>query len=230
MCMINRSGKRTGLRVSLAPVAGFAVGFALCLWGGIAYASMPGAATSTPSKEWYEVGIWPLAGSVAAIVIANVVAVLIVYLNSAASMKVVLRERKIESLSSSLGEFYDPLLSLVDINHEVFQKTGPPSFPAEYIEREAAALVWKETKRRILMNNEQIEKILTTKSHLMRASDSMKNYHALLIHVAMYDTFQRVQSDRYSGFQFPKGIREHLESNRKEVLSDLRKAVGSDRK
>lgn len=224
--MINRNGRRANLGSCFFSVAGCC---AIFLGGGLTYAATPSAAILTPSKEWFEVGIWPLAGSVAAIVIANVVAVLLVYLNSSASMKVLLRERKIESLSSSLGEFYDPLLSLVDINHEVFQKTGPPSFPVEYIEREAAALVWKETKKRILTNNDQIERILTTKSHLMRSSDSINSYHALLIHVAMYDTFQRVQSDRYSYFQFPKGIREHLDSNRRAVLSDLREAVGSDR-
>jgi hypothetical protein len=78
------------------------------------------------------------------------------------SFNAVLRQRKIEMLSTSLNEFYNPLLALIDINNEIFSKTGPKSFPNEEPGLSAAGLVWKETKKKILANNSTIEQILRT--------------------------------------------------------------------
>jgi hypothetical protein len=184
----------------------------------------PGVGALPPApveqKEWYEHGMWPLAGSLAAIIVANGVAIFVVYLQASRSFEALLRQRRIERLSSSLTEFYDPLLALVEMNGQIFKRTGPPSFPEEHVEREAAALVWKETKLKILSNNAQIESILRTKTHLLHRADSIQSYSALMLHVAMYETFQKVETDIYADFRFPQDIRDHINAMRSKTLDD----------
>lgn len=169
-------------------------------------------------KEWYERGVWPLVGAVAALMLTNAVAVGVVYVQSSRSFKAVLKQRKIEQLAASLSEFYNPLLAILDINREIFLRTGPPSFPAQDPARSAAAMIWRETKKKILANNIQIETILRTRTHLIRGPDSLDNYQRLLVHVAMYETFQKVETDIYERFQYPADIRVHVDVQRGLVL------------
>jgi hypothetical protein len=108
------------------------------------------------------------------------------------------------------------------VNSYIFTKTGPQSFPEKEVYREIAGRVWRETKKIILDNNKKIEDILNNKSHLIHETDSLKSYNDLLIHVTMYETFQTIESDRYSDFQFPVDIRDHLEAKRELVLGEFR--------
>jgi len=142
------------------------------------------------------------------------------------SFNALLRQRKIESLSSSLNDFYNPLLALIEINGEIFAKTGPPTFPEEHVEREAAALVWKEMKKKIIENNREIELILRTKTHVMHKSDSLDAYKALLVHVAMYETFQKIETDRYANFLFPREVKGHIIAKRSSVLHEFHETSG----
>jgi hypothetical protein len=184
-------------------------------------------AAPADDKAWYEKGFWPIIGGVAALVVTNAVAVGVVYLQASRGFNAVLRQRQIEALSASLSEFYNPLQALLDINGEVFGKTGPPSFPEGEIERGAAALVWAETKKIILENNRRILEILRTKTHRLHGADNLAAYNELMIHLAMYETFQTIPTDRYRGFQFPKSVREHLSDMRKRVLDDFNALTGS---
>jgi hypothetical protein len=177
-------------------------------------------------KAWYQEGIWPLAGSVIAIVMSNTITIFVVYLQSRRSVNALLRQRKIEFLSSSLNDFYNPLLALLEINSVIFAKTGPNIFPKEEDEREAAALVWTEMKKKILVNNQEIETILKTRTHLIYQSDSLDAYHALLIHVAMYEMFQKIETDRYTEFRFPQEVAGHIASMRSSVRGELQALVG----
>jgi hypothetical protein len=177
-------------------------------------------------KEWYERGLWPLVGAVGALIVTNAVSVRVVYMQAAKSFNAVLRQRKIELLSTSLNEFYNPLLALIDINGEIFAKTGPKSFPKEEPGLSAAGLVWKETKKKILANNGDIERILRTKSHLVQGPDSLEAYHPLLVHAAMYETFQTIETDLYKKFLFPAEIRDHIVQYRLAVLEAYYAASG----
>lgn len=178
----------------------------------------------TEEKEWYERGVWPLVGAVAVLIVTNAAAVLIVYFQSSRSFRAMLKQRKIEMLSASLSEFYNPLLALLDINREIFSQTGPPSFPREEPARSAAARIWRETRKRLLTNNLQIETILRTKTHHILSPDSLDKYRRLLLHVAMYDAFQTVETDIYADFQFPADIRAHVETQRGLVLDEFKRA------
>ncbi len=177
-------------------------------------------------KSWFERGPWPLIGTGLTLIITNGIAVGLIYLQSSRSFNALLRQRKIEHLSASLNEFYNPLLALLDINKEIFDQTGPSSFPRDEDGHTAAALVWKETKKKILTNNAQIETILRTKTHLLEEADSLDAYHRLLVHVAMYETFQKVQTDLYKRFFFPTDIRPHVVSKREAVLEAYYQAIG----
>jgi hypothetical protein len=180
---------------------------------------------ATVDMEWYEEGLWPIAGSVVAIIVSNGIAILIVYLQANRSLSSLLRQRQIEEFAASLNQFYDPLNALLDMNGEIFRKTGPPSFPEDHIEREAAAKVWEQTKAKILINNKQIEDLLREKSHLMHATDNFDNYKGLLLHVAMYETFQATPTDRYTNFRFPDTIVDHVREKRRRTLYDYRRAM-----
>jgi len=177
-------------------------------------------------KEWYERGFWPVIGPTLALIITNAVTIYVVYLQSSRSFDALLRQRQIEHLAASLNEFYNPLVALLDINKAIFEQTGPPSFPTDEIARNAAGLVWKKTKQKILVNNAQIELILRTKTHLLSKQDLLSSYNKLLVHVAMYETFQEVETDLYKKFLFPEGIRAHIESKRRFVVDEYNKIAG----
>lgn len=182
--------------------------------------------TTKDEKSWYERGPWPLVGTSLAILVTNSIAVAAIYIQSSRSFNALLRQRKIERLTASLNEFYNPLSALLDINKAIFDKTGPSSFPEDYGGRTAAASVWKETKKKILDNNILIEDILRNKTHLLEKSDSLTSYHELLVHVAMYETFQKVKTDLYKRFFFPSGMSAHIENKRMLVLAEYYQAVG----
>lgn len=177
-------------------------------------------------KSWHERGPWPFIGTGLTLIVTNGIAIWLIYLQSSRAFNALLRQRRIERLSASLSEFYNPLLALLDINKEIFDQTGPSSFPKDEDGRTAAALVWKETKKKILTNNAQIETILRAKTHLLEETDSLVAYHRLLVHVAMYESFQTVQTDIYQRFFFPSDIHPHVVAKRLMLLEAYNQAVG----
>ncbi len=50
---------------------------------------------------------------------------------------------------------------------------------------------------------------------------SLDAYKSLFIHVAMYQTFQKIETDRYAGFLFPKNVKSHIVAKRSLVLSEF---------
>ncbi|TXI87189.1 MAG: hypothetical protein E6Q40_05360 [Cupriavidus sp.] len=177
-------------------------------------------------KEWYERGVWPLVGAGLTLAITNAIALYVVHLQATKTFRAALRQRKIDQLAASLQQFYNPLLALIDINGEIFAKTSMKSWPEDEAGREAASLIWNETKKKVLANNAMIETILRTKTHHLAETDSLDTYHPLLIHVAMWETFQTVQTEIYKKFMFPAEIREHIVAQRSNVLSDYYEQSG----
>jgi hypothetical protein len=156
-----------------------------------------------------------------ALAVTSAVAIIVVYLQSQRSFRIILQQRKLDSLRLSLHEFYDPLLVLLDLNNEIFSRTGPNSFPVDNIQREAAVAIWSESRNKILENNNSIEDILRNKSHLIHKNDSFQNYKGLFAHIAMYQIFQKIKTDSYKYFMFPSEIRDHVEQQRVRVLNDI---------
>jgi hypothetical protein len=177
--------------------------------------------TQKEFKEWYQKGLWPLIGSTAVTVLGFVVTISVVFIQSRKSFRALLVQIRIDILNNSLGEFYNPLLALLEINSEIFRKTGPSTFPDDENERSAASLVWNKMKKSISKNNDEIENIIKSKSHSIHHKDSFDFYRPLLLHVAMYRTFQALPTDLYGKFRFPHGIHEHVKTKRESVIEEL---------
>ena len=175
-------------------------------------------ATQPDQKEWYQQGAWPLIGAVATIIVANVMAIIVVFLQSRNAFMTTIRTKQIEQITTSLREFYEPILALIDINKEIFEKTGPVSFPVGPGEREAAFRVWGEAKKKILENNADIAKILREKKYLLIEEDNFEKYRELFTHVMMYEIFQDIKTDLYAKFRFPTHVRMHINAMRDIAL------------
>lgn len=236
ICMIARH-LVSFLRPRFIVAVAFTISSVIAPFGAIAAGSRPDHLITIQSsdslilapkenKAWYEQGIWPVVGAALTLIITNCITVSVVYLQSSRSFNALLRQRKIERYTDSLNDFYNPLLALMDMNKEIFEKTGPPSFPQDENLRNAAGLVWEQTKKKILANNIDVEMILRTKTHLLAETDSFESYHRLLVHVAMYETFQQVETDLYQGFLFPADIRSHVAVQRLAVLKVYHQLTG----
>src|SRR5689334_1599580 len=139
------------------------------------------------ATEWYQQGSWPLVGATAALLCTNVIALWNISRQAQATLKLQLKLKRIELLSQQLSEFYNPLFALILINQRAFTAVGPQSFPEDPINREAAGEVWNQIKTNLILpNNQRIQEILRTKTHLLVPGDTLAAYIALQNHIAMY--------------------------------------------
>ena len=170
-----------------------------------------GAATHLNSTAWYTHGIWPLIGAISAIAISNLMSVALVHLNGRRVIANLLQQRRIERASTELVELYNPLFTMLRINAELFKRVGPPAFPIEELARNASAKAWRIARDEVVVNNTRIRTLISEKSHLLSNNDPLDNYTELLIHITMYETFTKVETDWYSNFKFPQNIIRHVE-------------------
>ncbi len=177
--------------------------------------------TAKEAKPWYQDGIWPLLGSALGTTLASVVPITVVYLQSSKALKTAQKQRQTDRVSASLAEFYNPLYALMTLNREIFERAGPAVKFDDFSAQQAAAEIWQELKGKVILNNQEIERILRTKTHLLSAGDSMERYNELYVHVSMFEVFQKVPTDLYSNFRFPVDILPHVERMRETVIKDL---------
>jgi hypothetical protein len=174
------------------------------------------------ATEWYQQGSWPLVGATAALLFTNVIALWNISRQAQATLKLQLKLKRIEILSQQLSEFYNPLFALILINQRAFTAVGPKSFPEDPVSREAAGEVWSQIKTNLILpNNQRIQEILQTKTHLLVPGDTLAAYIALLNHIAMYAVLQERPTEIYAKFQFPKGILSHVEQVREKLVEEL---------
>lgn len=173
--------------------------------------------------------VWIAVGTAAA---ANIVALIVVAIQSRSSFRLLKAERQIEIHERRLAEFYGPLLSLLQANGEIFKRAGPPAFPKEEgAKRRAAASSWKLAKQKVLNNNLAIEAIILSKGHRLNPKDSLSSYMDLLVHVQMYQAFQERETDWYlTNFRFPPGVVEHVGKWRDVEQAAYEEALGGRKK
>lgn len=183
--------------------------------------------TAEQLHMWYQSGYWPLFGAAVALLMPQLFTVWLAFKQAKSAFGYEVRFHEVVFVEKQLEEFYNPLFALLEANEEVFKKFGPPSFPEEHIEREAAAAMWREMRDQfVLVNNRKISELITEKSHLVSEEENFLDYLRLKMHIDAYEAFQAVRSEKYSRFQFPKGINA-LVSLRREKL---RKKLGSIKK
>jgi hypothetical protein len=172
--------------------------------------------------EWYQQGLWPLVGAIAVLVVANIVSLWQVILQSRRSLSQQLRLRRMDFLSKQLSEFYDPLHSLMLTNQHVFENFGPQTFPVDNAKREVAAQTWNTLKEDVILpNNRQMASILRSRSHLTGTDDDITKYLDLNTHLVMYEVFHKQPTELYQKYHFPTDVAEHVGSVRGRLVDEL---------
>ncbi len=112
-------------------------------------------------------------GAIVGLLITNGVVLIGIYLQVKYNFKLQLTIKQIDLVSQQLAEFYSPLYPLILVNQSIFNAVGPFTFPDDSIRRDAAGEVWTEIKMKLLLpNNQRIQEILRTKTHLLTTDDS----------------------------------------------------------
>lgn len=179
---------------------------------------------STASTEaWYKSGDWPLIGAIATLAVSNAVAIFIALYQQRKSRKSSEDFARRSIIEKRLEEFYDPLMTLLSENREVFSKFGPNRIAKlDGGDATVAAEVWKEMKLGfIIPNNEKISSIIQSKSHLLSEGDKFEEYLRLKLHIDSYSVFLKVGSEVHKSFKFPTGIEKRVSRFRAEQIREL---------
>lgn len=171
---------------------------------------------------WYQEGIWPLIGTIAIVLISNSITIWQVFARSRQDRRNQIYLAEINFAKEQLAYFYDPMLSLLKVNSEIFRKFGPHTFPEDPISATAAETIWKEMRDDVVLpNNTKMIDILRNNSYLLMESDSLDNYRSLQLHLSMYSVFQKYPSEIYYEYRFPEGIENHVRQKRDRLLAFL---------
>jgi hypothetical protein len=173
-------------------------------------------------------GYGPLMTAMATVVVTQAFSILAIYIQSRRHFFQQINMSKIDRLRKMSVEFYNPLLTYFKINEELFKKVGPPSFPLDGRQREAAAKVWQHFREEVFKNNLRIRETLMLKSDLIHSSDSIENYLQLQLHILSYETFGKMPNDVHRKFFYPSKIALHVGSVHKVVVDELRKLERSN--
>jgi hypothetical protein len=177
---------------------------------------------STTPEIWYQQGNWPLLGAVVVLLITNVIALWKILFQAKNSVDTQLRFKRIEFISQQLSEFYNPIYAMMSANGHIFANFAPQTFPDDEILRQTAGENWKLLKDRVILpNNDSMAEILREKSHLLSQKDDISHYLDLNNHLNMYAIFSKNPTELYKGYQFPEGIRNHVQINRLELVREL---------
>lgn len=134
------------------------------------------------------------------------------HVQSNLSIKEKVKEEERLLLYKRLSEFYDPILVLLEVNGDIFQRLGPGSRIRVNIEipQEEIGEVWIQLLNDVILpNNEEIIKIIKTKLHLMSPDDDIIPYINFVTHAHVYKIFRDKPISAYKFFQFPKGLEYH---------------------
>lgn len=146
--------------------------------------------------------------------------------SSIASRRESKKERKV-MIERQLSEFYDPILTLVLTNGELFNTIGPLSqirWDMSYLDVENKK-VWDDFVENIIHpNNKRVSQIIEEKLHLISEDDTPKLYIKFIVHAEAYKIFTQRPFEAYtSNFTFPKGFVENIKTNHEKLLMNIRR-------
>lgn len=130
---------------------------------------------------------------------------------------------KIKLDRDRLEKFYDPILTLLKANSEMFSKYGPNTFPNDSgpLETEASE-IWKRIVEDIIIpNNKKICDRVQDFSHLIMLGDSIEPYLNYFTHAQSYKHFVSNPNGLHKSFKYPVDFLPHVEKNRTQLLKVL---------
>ncbi|MCA9885741.1 MAG: hypothetical protein KC708_22340, partial [Anaerolineae bacterium] len=130
-----------------------------------------------------------------------------------------------EHIRKQLSEFYNPILTLLSVNADIFEKIGPPArklIVGEY-QKEENFRVWNELVDLVIIpNNNVICDIVKANMHLISDDDSISPYLEFITHAFVYREFRKKPFEDYEKFQFPGGFHEHISQQRDNLKKKVR--------
>lgn len=162
--------------------------------------------------------------SIISLVLSSKNQINLAHVQSNLSIKEKVKEEDRLLVYKQLSEFYDPILVLLEVNGDIFNRLGPGSPIRSNMEipQEEIAEVWgKLLNDVILPNNDEIGRIVKAKLHLMSAGDEIAPYIKFVTHAHAYKIFRGKPISAYKFFQFPKGIENHVRQQREKLYEQI---------
>ncbi|MBE9399696.1 hypothetical protein IOQ59_20725 [Pontibacterium sp. N1Y112] len=136
-------------------------------------------------------------------------------------------------INEQLSEFYNPLVTLLSVNRDIFQRIGPTSETRRSgrFNDEETAEVWRNLCKTVVVpNNIRVCEIIEKNIHLIKDHSQEKQYFDFLTHAYAYQVFQETTYEAYALFTFPDGFLESVVIQRDELVESFNKTYGINKK
>lgn len=152
------------------------------------------------------------------VLISNIVVLMKIRLDSRAAIRKEMSVSLINLTKERLIKFYDPMVTLLTINRDMFNTFGPKSFPQETHLRIEAVEVWnKIIDEVILPNNKKICELVLQHSHLIDDEDKLADYIEFVKHAKSYDVFRQTRNEIHKNFPYPTALIENTITTRMTI-------------
>ncbi|MET4695171.1 hypothetical protein [Endozoicomonas lisbonensis] len=149
------------------------------------------------------------------------------------SRKNTIEEEKRERINKQLSEFYNPIVTLLSVNRDIFERIGPRSEAraSGVFNDEETAEVWKNLcKTVVIPNNLKVCDLIEKNIHLINNHSYEKDYFDFLTHAYAYQIFQDSAYEAYRLFTYPSGFLEKVVDQRNLLVKDFDKTYGKEKR
>lgn len=132
-------------------------------------------------------------------------------------------------INRQLSELYNPIVTLLSVNRDVFDRIGPTSEArkSEIFNDEETAQVWNNLCKTVVVpNNMKVCELIEKNIHLIKNHSDEKQYFEFLTHAYAYQVFQETTYEAYSLFTYPLGFLESVISQRDGLITEFNKTYG----
>lgn len=136
-------------------------------------------------------------------------------------------------INKQLSEFYNPIVTLLSVNRDVFERIGPTSEArrsGKFNDEETAQVWGNLCKTVVVPNNMKVCELIEKNIHLIKSHTNEREYFDFLTHAHAYQVFKETTYEAYSLFTYPKGFLESVVLQRDELVEDFNKTYGIKKK
>lgn len=136
---------------------------------------------------------------------------------------------KMDFTQKKLNDFYNPILTLLKTNSDIFNSMGPNTYEnMEGLELEEAGELWDNMVRCVILpNNKSIVKIIKEKSYLISTSDSLDIYLDYVKHAESFSLFKKHSYSSHKKFIYPVNIINHVSHERSLLFIEYNNLIKS---